>query len=192
MIAWVGSFCLSMCALPQLIKVWRTRDASSLSWGFLGLWGIGELGLLIEVLSTGSYPLIANYYLNIVAVLLLIVAKLFWDAPARGHTRLEGLQREIDAHGFGAMVDRTQRRLHIARVTGRMKGTPVEKAIGQAWQTGVLSRPKPYASSLSPEVLEKLATLAESCEDTYELLIQWQDEDREGRMHVEAQLRSHV
>ena len=75
-IGWIGSIMLGICAYPQLMHTIRTKDASGLSWGFLALWGFGEIFTLIYVIPELNYPLICNYTLNCVIISVLVHYKL--------------------------------------------------------------------------------------------------------------------
>lgn len=64
---WIGSALFSLCALPQVIHAWRTKDGSGMSWGFLGMWGVGIIFTWSFVINTDlisgktQWPLHANY-----------------------------------------------------------------------------------------------------------------------------------
>lgn len=83
-IGWAGSSMLSICAVPQVIRTWRTRKANDLSWGFLLLWFFGEILTLAYILysdiESGDYhfPLYLNYVFNIILVVYLMYARKFY------------------------------------------------------------------------------------------------------------------
>lgn len=71
-LGWIGSILLGFCGLPELIATIRNKKCN-LSWGFLSMWGLGEIFVLIPVISDGLAPfLIFNYVLNIVIISILI------------------------------------------------------------------------------------------------------------------------
>jgi len=74
-IGWIGSILLSFCAVPEAYKSWRQRECF-LGWGFLGMWGIGELMLFIYVLPSLDYPLLLNYALNILCIGIMCFYKI--------------------------------------------------------------------------------------------------------------------
>jgi uncharacterized protein with PQ loop repeat len=75
-IGWVGSFCFAVSALPQTIKTVRTKSAEDLSWGFLGLWLVGELCMLAyAAIELDSTPLVVNYICNLACLLPIIYYK---------------------------------------------------------------------------------------------------------------------
>ena len=84
-IGWIGGVCLIMCGIPQLIKTYRTKSASDLSWMFLWLWFLGEVFSLVYVFENNirghewQLPLIANYLFNILVLVFLIFGKMKFD-----------------------------------------------------------------------------------------------------------------
>lgn len=74
-IAWCGSILLSFCGIPELLKTIRYKRCD-LSWGFLLMWGFGEVFILLPVISRklGAF-LVFNYTLNILIISLLIYYK---------------------------------------------------------------------------------------------------------------------
>lgn len=87
-IGWIGAFLFAVCAVPQVVKTWRSKSASDLSWLFLLFWLFGELLTLIYILiddyieSITHFPLYINYAFNTVLVLYLIYAKSFYGRSA--------------------------------------------------------------------------------------------------------------
>jgi len=70
---WLGAGCLSICALPQAVKVWRTGDATGLSTLFVWLWFIGEIFTLVYVaIDKFSVPLIFNYVMNLTFCIVML------------------------------------------------------------------------------------------------------------------------
>jgi uncharacterized protein with PQ loop repeat len=75
-IGWIGGICLSLCALPQAIKVHREKNANGTSHLMLWLWMFGEIFTLIYVsFEKFSLPLILNYSLNMVFVAVIFYYK---------------------------------------------------------------------------------------------------------------------
>lgn len=74
---WISSFLLGACALPQVLKTWRTGNTEGLSMAFLGMWMGGELfGLLYTAgFATIPWPLVVNYGANIMMIGYLIWKK---------------------------------------------------------------------------------------------------------------------
>lgn len=81
-IGWIGAAMLSLCALPQCYKCWRTKKTKDLDWYFLWMWAIGISMMFIHVLckdhAKGEYqwPLLCNYVFSLIAVCYLLYAKL--------------------------------------------------------------------------------------------------------------------
>ena len=80
-LGWVGAFLFAFCAVPQVLKTWRTKRAGDLSWIFLLFWLGGEIFTLIYLVaddiieSITHVPLYINYGINTVLVIYLIYAK---------------------------------------------------------------------------------------------------------------------
>lgn len=75
LVGWIGGVCFALCAVPQAVKAWRSRSTDDLSWGFLGMWLVGEICMLAYVIPTGNAPLLFNYAGNLVCLLVIIYVK---------------------------------------------------------------------------------------------------------------------
>ncbi len=81
LIGWLGAFLFAICAVPQVIKTWKTKKADDLSWLFLFFWLAGEILMFAYIviddiaLNISHYPLYMNYAFNIVMVVYLLFAK---------------------------------------------------------------------------------------------------------------------
>jgi len=81
-IGWIGGALFSICALPQVIHTWRTKDTKGLSMLFLIIWFVGEILSFFYVASKDiitnitHFPLYLNYTLNIILILYLFYAKI--------------------------------------------------------------------------------------------------------------------
>lgn len=83
-IGWIGGIFLSVCALPQAIKVFKEKHADGTSHGMLMLWFFGEVFTLIYVCcEKWSPPLILNYSLNIVFMSVILYYKYFYKDNAK-------------------------------------------------------------------------------------------------------------
>ncbi len=80
-IGWIGAFFFAICALPQAIKVFKTKKADDLSWLFLIFWLLGEIFtltyLLIDDIKLGitHFPIYINYVFNLLILAYLLYAK---------------------------------------------------------------------------------------------------------------------
>ena len=80
-IGWLGSILFATCAIPQVVKTWKTKRADDLSWLFLLFWLFGEIFTIIYIVvddlsrQITHYPLYINYAFNTVLVFYLIYAK---------------------------------------------------------------------------------------------------------------------
>lgn len=76
-IGWIGALLLGLCALPQVIMCVKTKTAQGVSWGFLLMWFLGEVFTLWYIFAKEipSFPLIANYSINILGLLVIFKYK---------------------------------------------------------------------------------------------------------------------
>jgi len=73
-ISYIGSICLSLCALPLAISVVRTKSTKDIDGLFLTLWFVGEVCLLIPYYE--EIPLLVNYSFNIACLLIISYYKI--------------------------------------------------------------------------------------------------------------------
>jgi PQ loop repeat protein len=76
-LSWTGALLLALCAVPQAIKA--KRDPSStrgLSWLFLWTWLGGEALTLLGLSQAVSFPVLANYALNMFVISYLLWVKM--------------------------------------------------------------------------------------------------------------------
>jgi uncharacterized protein with PQ loop repeat len=76
LIGWLGSILLAFCGLPQAIESYKTKSSEGLTWGFIGMWFIGEIMTIIYILPQMVLPLIFNYTANIIFLSIIIYYKL--------------------------------------------------------------------------------------------------------------------
>ena len=76
-IGWLGSILLAFCGLPQAIESIKTKSSEGLTWGFIGMWFIGEICTFIYILPKMDLPLLLNYTANIIFLAIIIFYKLF-------------------------------------------------------------------------------------------------------------------
>lgn len=80
-IGWVGNLLFAVCAIPQVIKTFRSKKTEDLSILFLWLWFTGELLTFIYIVvgdfesDTLHLPLYFNYVVNIFLASFLVYAK---------------------------------------------------------------------------------------------------------------------
>ncbi len=83
-IGWIGAFLFAICAVPQVLKTWKTKKAGDLSMLFLMFWLFGELltfaYIIVDdvLLEITHFPLYINYFFNTLLVLYLIYAKRYY------------------------------------------------------------------------------------------------------------------
>ena len=76
LIGWLGSILLAFCGLPQAIESYKTKSSEGLTWGFIGMWFIGEILTIIYILPQMVLPLIFNYTANIIFLSIIIYYKI--------------------------------------------------------------------------------------------------------------------
>jgi uncharacterized protein with PQ loop repeat len=75
-IGWVGSILLAFCGLPQAIESFKTKNSDGLTWGFLIMWGVGELFTIVYIIPKWHWPLIFNYTANIIFISIITYYKI--------------------------------------------------------------------------------------------------------------------
>lgn len=76
-IGWIGSFLLAVCSIPQAWKCFKTKHAEGLSWPFIQMWFWGEIFAFAYVWPKHDWPLLFNYSVNIIGLLVIIFYMLF-------------------------------------------------------------------------------------------------------------------
>ena len=67
-IGWIGGILLAFCGLPQAVESFKTKNSDGLTWGFLIMWGLGELFTIVYIIPKWDWPLIFNYTANIIFI----------------------------------------------------------------------------------------------------------------------------
>jgi uncharacterized protein with PQ loop repeat len=75
-IGWIGSILLAFCGLPQAIESYKTKNSAGLTWGFLIMWGVGEIFTIIYILPKWHWPLIFNYTANLIFISVILYYKI--------------------------------------------------------------------------------------------------------------------
>jgi|APGre2960657468_1045069.scaffolds.fasta_scaffold103533_2 uncharacterized protein with PQ loop repeat len=74
---WIGSFLFALCGLPQAIQSYTDKHSDGLNWLFIIAWFFGEIFTLVYIIPKGDIPLIVNYSVNLVFVLVIAYYKLY-------------------------------------------------------------------------------------------------------------------
>lgn len=83
-IGWIGNLLFAVCAIPQVIKTFRSKKTEDLSLLFLWLWFFGELLTFFYIVlgdlesKTVHLPLYFNYIVNIFLASFLVYAKFIY------------------------------------------------------------------------------------------------------------------
>ena len=76
-IGWLGSTLFCFCGLPQAWQCYKNKHSEGISWAFLYMWLFGEILSFIYILPKGIVPLIMNYAINFVFLLVIFWYKVF-------------------------------------------------------------------------------------------------------------------
>lgn len=76
-VGWLGSILLAFCGLPQAIMSIRNKSSQGVAWGSLIMWLSGEILTIIYIFPSMNYPLLFNYFCNLIFILIIIYYKLF-------------------------------------------------------------------------------------------------------------------
>lgn len=72
LIGWIGSSLLALCAIPLAWECFKQKHANGISNMFIAMWMLGELLTFAYILPKQDYPLLLNYSLNIICLLVVI------------------------------------------------------------------------------------------------------------------------
>lgn len=75
-IGWIGSILFAFCGVPLAWDTWKRGHSDGNNWTFLLMWFFGEVLTIIYVLPTFNWPLLFNYAVNMIC--LLVVLKYKW------------------------------------------------------------------------------------------------------------------
>ena len=70
----IGALLLSIAGPLFAYHAVRTRDATSIGWMSLWVWGLGEV-FLVAALYPEHVPLLINYIINLISVLIIMKVK---------------------------------------------------------------------------------------------------------------------
>lgn len=75
-IGWIGSICLALCPIPFAWQSYKEKKSTITKWGLI-LWMVGELCTAAYILPKKDYPLLLNYGLNIICLMVVVKYKLY-------------------------------------------------------------------------------------------------------------------
>ncbi len=78
LIGWMGAALFALCGFPQAIQCFKDGHSRGLNLWFLLSWFGGEVLTVIYVFPKQDYPLLANYFMNLILVLIMLKYK-FWE-----------------------------------------------------------------------------------------------------------------
>ncbi len=77
-IGWAGAILFAICGFPQAIQSFKDGHSRGLNIWFLLAWFGGEILTIVYVFPKQDYPLLANYFMNLALVLIMLRYK-FWE-----------------------------------------------------------------------------------------------------------------
>ncbi len=80
LIGWLGSIMFGICGFPQAYQCYKDGHAKGISGSFIWLWTGGEVFTFfyVAMLPITSWPLIANYTINLISVITILRYK-YWE-----------------------------------------------------------------------------------------------------------------
>lgn len=75
LIGYIGSAFLAINAIPELFRTMKDGRCH-IGWPMLTLWFLGEIFTIIYTISLGNIPLILNYLVNLIIVVVMLGYKL--------------------------------------------------------------------------------------------------------------------
>ena len=76
-IGWCGALLFAICGLPQAYQSWRDGHSHGLNWFFLLAWAGGEILTIIYVLPKWDIPLLTNYFINGIFLVIMLYYKIY-------------------------------------------------------------------------------------------------------------------
>lgn len=74
---WIGAVLLAFCGLPQAIESFKKGSSYGVTWGLISMWLLGEVFTLFYVYPKSDLPLLFNYFVNILFILIIGYYKIF-------------------------------------------------------------------------------------------------------------------
>ena len=80
MVGFLAGFLTTISFLPQVVKTWKSRSASDLSWGMFSVFSVGVMFWLIYGFLIQEPPIILWNSVTLALVLAILVMKLKFDS----------------------------------------------------------------------------------------------------------------
>lgn len=82
-LGYVAAFCTTVAFIPQVLLVWRERNASGVSTGMYLIFCFGVSLWLCYGLSIGAWPLIINNGITLMLASSVLIMKLHFERGTR-------------------------------------------------------------------------------------------------------------
>jgi MtN3 and saliva related transmembrane protein len=79
MLGFLAGFLTTISFLPQVVKTWKSRSASDLSFGMFSVFSVGVICWLFYGLLLQEMPMILWNAVTLVLVLIILIMKLKFD-----------------------------------------------------------------------------------------------------------------
>ena len=80
MMGYFAGFLTTISFLPQVVKTWKSRSASDLSWGMFSVFSVGVMFWLVYGFLIQEPPIIFWNTVTLVLVLAILTMKLKFDS----------------------------------------------------------------------------------------------------------------
>jgi len=77
LIGWIGAVLFAVCGLPQAWQSIKDGHSKGLNWFFLLAWAGGEILTIVYVFPKADLPLLSNYFVNMIFLVIMLYYKLF-------------------------------------------------------------------------------------------------------------------
>ena len=78
-LGWISSILLSICSIPQVVRILKEGNANSLAAGYILMWALGNLLTQIYIVNTVGWQLalLSKYWVNDIFLIIMIKYKFF-------------------------------------------------------------------------------------------------------------------
>ena len=74
---WIGAVCFAVCGMPQALQSIKQGHSRGLNNIFLACWFFGEIFTIIYVWPKSDFPLLVNYFVNLLFLVIMGYYKFF-------------------------------------------------------------------------------------------------------------------
>ena len=74
---WLGAILFSVCGIPQAYASYKNKNSNGISTSFIIMWFFAEIFTIIYIFPSNQIPLLMNYFVNLIIVLIIAYYKFF-------------------------------------------------------------------------------------------------------------------